>query len=293
MTILWLILKIILGVLGLLLSLFLCILLGLLFLPLEYKLEAEKYETIAYAIHLRIFYLISILYDSQKHSSIRIQLLGKTIKTVSLEGEEEVEELKDINLQKEEKINEEKIYLKEVTSKEATLKKEEAPRIRSVNTGKIKKDKEKTKEKQEAKEKRKAKDGIRTGTRWLERIKTLWNLEDRAPFLRFCKILLKNLWYAIRPKVLSFRLIFGLENPADTGMLLAKLMALYPFYAPYGDIIGDFENTRLEGDIRLLGKTNLYRFIKPLIIFITHKEVRHYIKIIMNIGKDNEDGIKI
>lgn len=289
MTILWLILKIILGLLGLLLILFLGILLGILFLPLEYKVRAEKYEMVAYNVQLRIFYLISILYDSRKASSINIQLLGKTIKTVTL-LEEDKEDIKDASKTKFAKVlkteKDEKQGNKpsrESVLKEVGSKREEVPRIRLTHTGKSKK----VKEREKSKEKAKLKEGIHTDGGWLEDVKRLWNSEDRVPFLRSCKILFKELWYAIRPKTFNFKVIFGLENPADTGMWLAKLMPLYPFYAPYGDIIGDFENTTLEGDLRLLGKTNLFRFIKPLIVFITHKEVRQYIKIIMNIGKGN------
>ena len=205
MTILWLILKIILGLLGLLLILFLCILLGILFLPLEYKVRAEKYETIAYNVQLRIFYLISILYDSQAASSIEIQLLGKTIKTVTLleEDEKDIKDIKDVQETKSAKViktekdkRKENKPLKESGLKEVGLKREEAPRIRLTHTGKSKKAKEKTK----------SKEVIRTGSGWLEDIKGLWNSEDRAPFLRFCKVLLKELWYAIRPKTFNFKL---------------------------------------------------------------------------------------
>ena len=121
---------------------------------------------------------------------------------------------------------------------------------------------------------------------WLETIKIIWQDENRLPFIRFCKALLKDIWYALRPKECTFNVIFGLEDPAETGIFLAKLMALYPFYAPYGNIMGDFEKPTLEGDIKFYGKMNLYRFVKPLIVFVTHKEVRNYIKLLMKIGKD-------
>lgn len=80
MTILWLILKIILILLGILIGVAFCLLLVLLFVPLEYRLRAEKYEIIAYSMQFKIFHLISIVYDCKTNNSIKIRFCRRTIK---------------------------------------------------------------------------------------------------------------------------------------------------------------------------------------------------------------------
>lgn len=290
MTVLWLILKIILWLLGLLLALFLCILLGLLFLPIAYRISAEKYETIAYDVHLRIFYLISILYDSQTNNSIEVRLLGKTIKVIPISEEEEQDHheviLQDVSEKAEASIK--KQAFKTETSKKETLKTKvfqlERSQSESIKQEKVKK---KVADDKKAVQSAPKHESRNERTDWMAYLKKLWYSQNREHFIGYCKILLRDWWRAIRPKVLVFNLIFGLEDPADTGMWLAKIMALYPFYAPYGNVMGNFEKPTLEGDIKLLGTTNLYRFIKPLIVFITHKQVRQYIKILMKIGKED------
>lgn len=273
MTILWLILKIILWLLGIVVSLLLCLLLGLLFLPVEYRIRAEKYETIAYRIQLKIFYLISILYDSKTNNSIKIQLCGRTIKEVPFSEAEEVVE--------------EKMHKAEKATQKATKEEvKDITRTKEVQTKQTAPDAQKTGKPTKTEKPKQSKSSTPAHINWVETIKVVWQDENRIPFIRFCKALLKDIWRALLPKVCTFNVIFGLEDPAETGTLLAKLMALYPFYAPYGNIMGDFEKPTLEGDIKLYGQMNLYRFVKPLVVFVTHKEVRNYIKRLMKIGKD-------
>ena len=282
MTILWLILKIILILLGILIGVAFCLLLVLLFVPLEYRLRAEKYEIIAYSMQFKIFHLISIVYDCKTNNSIKIRFCGRTIKEISFEeAEEQVEE----KLEKTQKVVT-KATQEEVEAITKNKRGKQQPKSTGATQGKREQVRRHEEKYTASKKQNKASNHSRTEINWIETIKFIWEDENRGPFIRFCKALLKDLWRAIRPKGISFNLIFGLDDPAETGMWLAKLMALYPFYAPYGNVVGDFEKATFKGDIKLFGKTNLYKFIKPLIIFVTHKEVRNYIKLLMKIGKD-------
>ena len=269
MTILWLILKIVLILLGILFGMVFCLLLAFLFLPLEYHVQAEKYEQLTYALQFKIFYLIRVVWDNTTNKRMKILFCGRTIKEIPVqEVEEQIEKTEDV-----------------VT----TATKEEAKNVskKEVATQKVPKEKGTTHIPNEHSKKvnQPVKHSLQSkkGMDWL---KVIWMDENRTPFMRFCKALLKDLWRAIRPKGIQFNLIFGLEDPAETGMWLAKLMALYPFYAAYGNVAGDFEQAILEGHIKLWGKTNFYRFIAPLIKFVAYKEVRNYITLLMKIGKD-------
>ncbi|MBU3811776.1 MAG: hypothetical protein H9893_09020 [Candidatus Niameybacter stercoravium] len=303
MTILWLILKIILILLGALIGVVICLLLALLFIPLEYRLRAEKYEVIAYYMQFKIFYLISIVYDSKTNNSIKIRLCGRTIKEISFEEAEDQAEEKLEKTQKvvtkatqeeAEDITENKRVQQQSKSTRVTHTDESkktqvsssVEKLERITQGKSEQARRHEGKQTASKKQNKASNHSCTEINWIETIKFIWEDENRGPFIRFCKALLKDLWHAIRPKGMSFNLILGLDDPAETGMWLAKLMALYPFYAPYGNVVGDFEKATFEGYIKLFGKTNLYRFIKPLIVFVTHKEVRNYIKLLMKIGKD-------
>ncbi|MDU6359425.1 MAG: hypothetical protein E6590_05595 [Clostridiales bacterium] len=303
MTILWLILKIILILLGILIGVAFCLLLVLLFVPLEYRLRAEKYEIIAYSMQFKIFHLISIVYDCKTNNSIKIRFCRRTIKEISFEeAKEQVEEKlektqKVVTKETQEEveaITKNKRGQQQPKSTQATHTDESkkiqvsssVEKLESRTQGKSEQVRRHEEKHTASKKQNKASNHSRTEINWIETIKFIWEDENRGPFIRFCKALLKDLWHAIRPKGISFNLIFGLDDPAETGMWLAKLMALYPFYAPYGNVVGDFEKATFKGDIKLFGKTNLYKFIKPLIIFVTHKEVRNYIKLLMKIGKD-------
>lgn len=270
MTILWLILKILLILLAVLLGIVFFLLLAFLFLPLEYHIKVEKYEQLTYTLQFKIFYLIRIVWDNTTHKRMKLLLCGRTIKEIPVqEVKEQVEKSEDVvtRATKEE--------VKNVSKKEAPMQivnneKESVHTPSNAYSKKVIQPVNPTFE----------------SNKWIDWIKSIWIDENRIPFIRFCKAFLKDLWHAIRPKSLQFYLIFGLEDPAETGMWLAKLMALYPFYAAYGDVVGDFEQEILKGHITLWGKTNFYRFIAPLIKFVAYKEVRNYITLLMKIGKD-------
>ena len=270
MTILWLILKIVFILLGILLGIVFFILLAFLFLPLEYHIKVEKYEQLTYALQFKIFYLIRVVWDNTANKRMKILFCGRTIKEIPVqEVEEQVEKTEDV-VTKATKAEVKNVSKKEVSMQTVSNEKET---VHTPPKEHLKKAGQPIKPSAPSK-------------KWIDWLKIIWMDENRIPFIRFCKALLKDLWHAIRPKTLHFQLIFGLEDPAETGMWLAKLMALYPFYAAYGNIVGDFEQASLEGHVTLWGKTNFYRFIAPLIKFVAYKEVRNYITLLMKIGKD-------
>lgn len=57
----------------------------------------------------------------------------------------------------------------------------------------------------------------------------------------------------LRPKKLLGVIRFGLEDPYDTGRILAVLGMLYPFYGEHIDIYPDFERQVLQGNLLIKG----------------------------------------
>lgn len=324
MTILWLILKIILWILVGLISIFCLLLLGILFLPIIYEMEGEKWDTLRGKIKLNIFYILKVDCDLSTPENIEIKLLGFKVKfNSSINNEEkELKNTKENRLdtkiiqknefkepspvsncskhskrvkqtiqtedmkQKSSKNNEQ---MDRVDKKSHTTNKQ----IRQKKSDSIKKDIGSNKKTQSNKEQKSSVDKSKGSFKeFIEEIKELWYLDERAPFFRACKKLLISWWRALKPYYLYFEVIFGLEDPSETGLWLAKLMVLYPFYAPYGKVIGNFEEQVLQGYIRIKGKTRLIKFLYPTLVFIAHKEVRTIIRKLMNFGKDDQDGIK-
>ncbi|MEG1295294.1 MAG: hypothetical protein RSD02_02820 [Niameybacter sp.] len=299
MTILWLILKIILWVIGILCTLLLVIVAALLFLPICYDIVGQKQETMSGQVNLRLFAILEIDYNSKEAKSIRLKLFGldldklmrwfKTSEATASVAEQQELLVQDRNQDALTRPKEKEKPLTQVPPIELSSAKkvtEPTSKISQKSKQKVgkrdsKKEKTHTKEKKEMDFKH----------IWQE-LQAIWKDEARKPFIQACKKLLISWWYALKPKALYFEVLFGLEDPAETGLWLAKLMPLYPVYAPYGNIMGDFEEARFEGCIEIRGKTNLFKFVYPVLAFVFHKEVRIIIKKIMHFGKDEENGIK-
>lgn len=313
MTILWLILKIILWIIAILFGLILLIILGLLFLPISYWLEGEKREELIGRIRLNLFGIVQIDYDTDREEQLKLKLfgiytpklskkllgaaddleeeavhLGKVIGKEAVDQTEEVAENTVTN--EENRIEGQASQIQEDTS--TKTQKEISTNVDSKEQKRQNIDRKANKEsKKKPKKHPTITKPIGVKDIWRE-LKALWYADSRRPFFRACKKLLKSWWYALKPRGFYFEVLFGLEDPSETGLWIAKLMALYPFYAPYGNIMGNFEEAIFEGCIQMRGRTNLFKFLYPMLVFILNKEVRTMIKMIMNFGKEDEDGLK-
>lgn len=308
MTILWLILKIILWILVGLVSIFCLLLLGILFLPIIYEMEGEKWDTLRGKVKLNIFHILKINCDLSTPDDIEIKLLGFKLNFNPFTNEEEEESLKEnrqspVPLARDkgmsQKVQKEDNKASSKINKQSDRASKKSHKTNEQITSNIRKTTDSNKP---AKPNKRAKlnKGQKASTdkskasfkEIIEELKNLWDLEERKPFFRVCKKLLISWWRALKPYYLYFEVIFGLEDPSETGLWLAKLMAFYPFYAPYGQVIGNFQEQVLQGYIKIKGKTRLIKFLYPTLVFIAHKEVRIIIKNLMNFGKDDKDGIK-
>lgn len=67
----------------------------------------------------------------------------------------------------------------------------------------------------------------------------------------------------IRPRKASGNLIFGLSNPADTGIVIGAVSMLLPIYGNWLHIEPDFYHQTLEGDLQLKGKIRISSMLFP------------------------------
>ena len=103
----------------------------------------------------------------------------------------------------------------------------------------------------------------------------LTDVNNRNAVKTVFKELKKFLSY-IKPNILYGRLIFGLKNPADTGMALGLLSVFYSRYVEDIQILPDFQTDRLrlETDLTVKGRLRLYRLLIIAVRLYRNKEFR-------------------
>lgn len=82
-------------------------------------------------------------------------------------------------------------------------------------------------------------------------------------FLRLKKELLFFI-RKIKPDKINGYLRFGLEDPYNTGRVLAALSMLYPFYGEHFEVYPEFDRKIIEGDIYFKGRIHLVHLLLAL-----------------------------
>lgn len=94
-----------------------------------------------------------------------------------------------------------------------------------------------------------------------------------------CSGELLKLLKSIAPRKIKGRLRIGMEDPATTGKILGYYGMLYPLIGDHIDIVPDFDQTVLEGNILIKGKITLFKAIKTGIIVYFNKDLRKLIQL--------------
>lgn len=97
-------------------------------------------------------------------------------------------------------------------------------------------------------------------------------LHKRA-FLRFVREV-KRLLHFLRPKKLEAEVEFGLDDPAETGYLLALISMIYPLIGEHTVIRPDFEHSILRGRLEASGKVRIIYAVIPVFNLIRNRDVR-------------------
>lgn len=85
---------------------------------------------------------------------------------------------------------------------------------------------------------------------------------------------LQRMLHFLCPKKLKGSICFGLEDPYNTGRVLAVLSMLYPFYGEHIEIHPDFERRILKGELSLKGRLCGIYAVIPLWNLLWDKQVR-------------------
>ena len=95
-----------------------------------------------------------------------------------------------------------------------------------------------------------------------------------------CSGELLKLLKSIRPRKVKGRLLIGTGDPASTGQVLSVYGMLYPFIGNNIDIIPDFENQIVEGELLVKGRITVFKALKMALVVFFNKDVRRLIKLL-------------
>lgn len=260
-----------------------------LFVPVRYELEGKCNGTIeTLDVKFRFSFLLHFLagtvcYSEGKSTwNLRIawkhfgnedtELRETPIKR-SIESESSVNETKNKEINIPEKtIKNEGTVSKDVSNKGTRKVTDKAP----DQTGEVKKTvpkKESILDKIEYKYK-KIRDKLREIIRKKEKVLGfLTNEIHQAAFLKVVSEL-KRLLLRLRPQKIVGEIEFGFDDPAWTGQALAGISILYPYFADCFQVIPDFEEKKLRGQIEIKGKITAKNFVALGLHVILDKNVR-------------------
>ncbi|MGL5677297.1 MAG: hypothetical protein ACRDDX_12840 [Cellulosilyticaceae bacterium] len=271
--ILKLILYSLLGIIGVLLGL-VCV---VLFLPIDYQVYYEAYRQSTAQVKVRFFYVCRVNYENAGEGGLlKVYVFGIPIKTMDLSAED----IKDASEEVAEDLTKtEETFAKDTTPPAPVLEKQSSKastQVKGQATKPIKKQKKKS----------------ASPMGWKEQVEVLWKSPYRKGFFAASYKALKDILKMLKPGAIYFKLLIGKEDPAETGQLIAKITMAYPLFHSFGSVEGCYTEAGIWGEIGGRGRIRLGRFLKILIVFAVNKDVRNYIKIILNVRKVDQNGNK-
>ncbi|RHS85938.1 DUF2953 domain-containing protein [Clostridium sp. AM42-4] len=110
---------------------------------------------------------------------------------------------------------------------------------------------------------------------------TIWHFlqdeENKAAF-RLAKKQIFGIIRHISPQKMAGKLRFGLGDPYRTGQVLTWISPFYPLYGRSVQVIPDFLETCLEGELKLKGRIRLATLLLFIFRVLQNKNIRLWIK---------------
>lgn len=95
---------------------------------------------------------------------------------------------------------------------------------------------------------------------------------------RLCRGELSELLCRLRPQKVRGSWVIGMEDPCLTAEILSAYGVLYPLVGQNIQVIGDFENRRLEGELFLQGKIRIFTFLKVFVRIYFNKNIKELMR---------------
>lgn len=293
--ILLMILKIIGIIIAVILGLVLLVVLVLIFAPLHYKMDAKCDGTLdSLDVDVRfswLYHLISGFMVYRENSTVwNLRIAWKQVNQREDMPEEKKEKEEDMPTQKsstEKEEEEQPDAVRTTETQEINSKRVIDPKKEDTSKSKAETKKKEKKKKRVSLSERiknlshkikftilKICDKIKMIGEKKEKIMTF--IEDEIHRNAFTKLRTEflRLIRFLKPKCIKGRIHFGLEDPYDTGRVLAGLSVVYPFYGKNLVIEPDFEAKVLEGELHIKGKIRGMHAIIVCFNLLINQEIR-------------------
>lgn len=307
--ILKIILWIILGILGLILLLLLMIL----FVPIRYSGMFSKCETIRakgkisyllnfirvliefkdgqlkYKVKVLFFTVLKEGYEDATDTSDTSDTSEESIEIVDGNGQDETvvslvkAEVKTAELARPSEASitiddTKEIPVKVDTAKDRSVKDEEGNKDKPQKKKKVKKKSNKPKKASKKKSKKKDEDGAESSIDKVKRFYGFLKAAENRGIFKFVLRMVGKILKSILPRKIEGRLNFGTDDPATTGFVLAVVSSMYPIYQENFVITPDFEEPRIEGNVKGRGRIIIGVIVFYAVRIILDKRVRRLIK---------------
>lgn len=94
-----------------------------------------------------------------------------------------------------------------------------------------------------------------------------------------CKEQVGVILRVLRPDKFEADLIIGMDDPASTGEILAVYGMMYPWIGQHVRVVGDFDRSRIEGQLYLKGKIRAFTFLRIALKVYRNKDIKALIKL--------------
>lgn len=271
-----------------LLLLLLLLVIIILTVPIKYSVYLNKSEEIDVNASVTWLYSmvgLDIIYNSKSEMIKRFKLFGKVIIPKQVKKKEKSQE--QVLKEAAEKVKmeqmcqlQEPVEIEKVEEIEVEIEKIEKVEEKSEKPKKNKKSKKEKKQKEE-------KDSFK------EKFDKLQSFTYKRELFEDTLVLIKRLLKRILPSTLYLEVEIGKEDPADTGLLIAKVAAFYPLYYSFATISGNYEKECFYVKLDASGYITLGKLIYEIIKYIRKTSVKQLIKFIRKDRKGKNHGREV
>lgn len=286
------ILKIIVIIVLVILALILLILLVLLFCSIKIESNAKINNEISFTLNVNyLFGIIKYKYN-YKNNENSLKIFGKNINNVNKKkkdlknrysANEDINEIPKENLKNDDiKLNKEKLEKQIQQEKTFDFDKKDI----NLNESKIKENKQEIKRKHKTKEKIKKskksndKNISKKGT-FLDKLKSIYYYEQKKEVIQYFKKLLIRIIKAIKIKKVNLDFEYGFNDPCLTGKVCGIISIILPIFSKKNiyniKLMPNFEEQKIIGSGYIKIKTNIFKLLFPVVIFIFKKPIRKII----------------
>ncbi|QUH31317.1 DUF2953 domain-containing protein [Vallitalea guaymasensis] len=261
----------------------LCIL-TILFVPIRYSAQGEKYDTIKLDVKVNwLLHIISFKYHMDEDTKMSLKIFGKDImaekkhkkvKKVNNKKSRKKQKKKDIRVKSDNEIkedNNDKVKLDDKVNQQSE----------ELNKKRVKKSSKRKEKKTKKKKNKDSKGKDKVASKWKQIYSTIKDFikdEENRAVIKMIKDKVLKMIKHILPKKFESKLIIGTGDPASTGYVVGAVSILYTVTGNKLKVVPDFNEKIFQGCFYGKGKIYLIVLLKNTLSIILDKRVRKIYK---------------